>query len=137
MDTDSGKVSQGVRNAFWFRGMQGGLKNQFECLKAFFESNFTEDLKKFDVPILISHGDDDQIAPIGASARAVAKLVKKATQKIYPHVLMRPGRHTRRPTQRRPAGIPFDPKSLCRRLTGDTATADCSSVIGFPLLFSF
>ena len=78
------KVSQGVRDAFWFQGMQGGLKNEFDCIKAFSETDFTEDLKKFDVPTLIIHGDDDQIVPIGASADASSKLVKNATLKVYP-----------------------------------------------------
>ena len=77
------KVSQGVRDAFWVRGMQGGLKNQFDCIKAFSETDFTEDLKKFDVPTLIIHGDDDQIVPIDASAHASSKLVKNATLKVY------------------------------------------------------
>ena len=77
------KVSQGVRDAFWFRGMQGGLKNQLDCIKAFSESDFTGDLKKFDVPTLIVHGDDDQIVPIGASAQAASKLVPHATLKVY------------------------------------------------------
>jgi len=78
------KVSQGVRDAFWLRGMQGGLKNQLDCIKAFSETDFTEDLKRFDVPTLIVHGDDDQIVPIGASAHASAKLVKNATLRVYP-----------------------------------------------------
>ena len=78
------KVSQGVRDAFWLRGMQGGLKNELDCIKAFSETDFTEDLEKFDVPTLIIHGDDDQIVPIGPSAHASAKLVKRATLKIYP-----------------------------------------------------
>ena len=78
------KVSQGIRDAFWFRAMQGGLKNQLDCIKAFSETDFTEDLKKFDVPTLIIHGDDDQIVPIGASAHASSKLVKHPTLKIYP-----------------------------------------------------
>jgi non-heme chloroperoxidase len=77
------EVSQGVRDAFWFQGMQGGLKNELECIKAFSETDFTEDLKKFDVPTLIIHGDDDQIVPIVASALASSKLVKDATLKIY------------------------------------------------------
>jgi len=84
------KVSQGVRDAFWFRGMQGGLKNQLDCIKAFSETDFTEDLQKFDVPTLIIHGDDDQIVPIGPSAHASSKLIKFATLKIYhgaPHGL--------------------------------------------------
>lgn len=80
----SAKVSQGVRDAFWFRGMQGGLKSQFDCIKAFSETDFTEDLKKIDVPTLIIHGDDDQIVPIGTSAHPSSKLLKFATLKIYP-----------------------------------------------------
>ena len=78
------KVSQGVRDAFWFRGMQGGLKNELDCIKAFSETDFTGDLRKFDVPTLIIHGDDDQIVPIGASAHGSSKLVKNATLKVYP-----------------------------------------------------
>ncbi len=78
------KVSQGVQDAFWFRCMQGGLKNVLECVKAFSETDFTEDLKKFDVPTLLIHGDDDQIVPIGASALIASKVVKNATLKIYP-----------------------------------------------------
>jgi len=76
-------VSQGVRDAFWFQGMQGGLKNELDCIKAFSETDFTEDLKKFDVPTLIIHGDDDQIVPIGASALISSKLVRNATLKVY------------------------------------------------------
>jgi non-heme chloroperoxidase len=64
--------------------MQGGLKNELDGIKAFSETDFTEDLKKFDVPTLIIHGDDDQIVPIGPSAHASSKLVKHATLKIYP-----------------------------------------------------
>jgi non-heme chloroperoxidase len=78
------KVSQGVRDGFWCRAMQGGLKNQLDCIKAFSETDFTEDLKKFDVPTLIIHGDDDQIVPIKASALLSAKLVKGAVLKVYP-----------------------------------------------------
>ena len=78
------KTSQGVRDAFWLQGMQGGLKNQLDCIKAFSETDFTEDLNKFDMPTLIIHGDDDQIVPIGASAHASSKLVQNATLKIYP-----------------------------------------------------
>jgi non-heme chloroperoxidase len=77
------KVSQGVRDAFWFRGMQGGIKNQLDCIKAFSETDFTGDLKKFNVPTLIIHGDDDQIVPIDASAHAAAKLIQYATLKVY------------------------------------------------------
>lgn len=78
------KVSQGVRDAFWLQGMQAGFKNAYDCIKAFSETDFTEDLKKFDVPTLFIHGEDDQIVPIDASAKAAAKLVKNATLKIYP-----------------------------------------------------
>jgi non-heme chloroperoxidase len=77
-------VSQGMIDWFWFQGMQAGHKNAFDCIKAFSETDFTGDLKKFDVPTLIVHGDDDQIVPIGAAAIAAAKLVKNATLKIYP-----------------------------------------------------
>lgn len=78
------KISHGVRDAFWFQGMQGGLKNELDCIKAFSETDFTGDLKKFDVSTLIIHGDDDQIVPIGASAHASVKLIKNATLKVYP-----------------------------------------------------
>ena len=78
------KVSQGMIDSFWFQGMQAGCKNTFDCIKAFSETDFTEDLKKFDVPTLILHGDDDQIVPIGAAALRSAKLVANATLKICP-----------------------------------------------------
>jgi non-heme chloroperoxidase len=78
------KVSQGMIDSFWLQGMQAGHKNTFDCIKAFSETDFTEDLKRFDVPTLIIHGDDDQIVPIGAAALNSAKLVKNATLKIYP-----------------------------------------------------
>ena len=77
------KVSQGVMDSFWLQGMRAGHKNTFDCIKAFSETNFTEDLKKFDVPTLIVHGDDDQIVPIGAAAHRAVKLVKNATLKVY------------------------------------------------------
>jgi non-heme chloroperoxidase len=77
------KVSRGVQDAFWLQGMAGGLKNEYECVKAFSETNLTEDLEKFDVPTLIIHGDDDQIVPIVASALRSSKLVKGSTLKIY------------------------------------------------------
>ena len=78
------KVSQGVRDSFWLQGMQAGFKNAYECIKAFSETDQTQDLAKFDVPSLFIHGDDDQIVPIGASSQAAAKLVAGATLKIYP-----------------------------------------------------
>jgi non-heme chloroperoxidase len=78
------KVSQGLRDSFWLQGMQCGIKAAYDCIKAFSETDFTGDLKKFDVPTLILHGDDDQIVPIGASALLSSKLVKGATLKIIP-----------------------------------------------------
>jgi non-heme chloroperoxidase len=77
------KVSQGMQESFWLQGMMAGHKNAYDCIKAFSETDFTEDLKKFDVPTLILHGDDDQVVPIGAAALESAKLVKHATLKIY------------------------------------------------------
>ena len=78
------KVSEGVRDSFWMQGMQAGFKAAVDCIKAFSETDFTEDLKKFDVPTLVMHGDDDQIVPIGASAMLSSKLVKGSTLKVYP-----------------------------------------------------
>jgi non-heme chloroperoxidase len=77
------KVSQGLRDDFWRQGMQAGFKGVFDCIKAFSETDFTEDLKKFDVPTLMIHGDDDQIVPIGASALLSAKLIENAQLKVY------------------------------------------------------
>jgi len=77
------KVSQGMRDSFWLQGMQAGLKNAYDCIKVFSETDQTEDLKKIDVPTLFIHGDDDQIVPIGASALLASKLVKGSTLKIY------------------------------------------------------
>jgi non-heme chloroperoxidase len=78
------QVSQGLRDSFWLQGMQCGLKAAYDCIKAFSETDLTEDLKKFDVPTLIMHGDDDQIVPIGASALLSSKIVKGAQLKVYP-----------------------------------------------------
>ena len=83
-------VSQGARDAFWFQSEQAGLKNAYECIKAFSETDLTEDLKRFDVPTLIIHGDDDQIVPIVASALRSSKIVEDAILKVYeggPHGL--------------------------------------------------
>jgi non-heme chloroperoxidase len=77
-------------DSFWLQGMQAGHKNTLDCIKAFSETDFTEDLKRFDIPTLIVHGDDDQIVPIGAAALRSSKLVRNATLKIYegaPHGL--------------------------------------------------
>jgi non-heme chloroperoxidase len=78
------KVSQGLRDTFWLQGMLCGFVGFYECIKVFSETDHTEDLKKFDVPTLIIHGDDDQIVPIGASAMLSSKIVKGATLKVYP-----------------------------------------------------
>jgi non-heme chloroperoxidase len=78
------KPSQGLIDWFWAQGMQAGHKNTYDCIKAFSETDLTEDLKKFDVPTLIVHGDDDQIVPIDAAGRASARLVKGSTLKVYP-----------------------------------------------------
>jgi non-heme chloroperoxidase len=78
------KASQGMIDWFWLQGMMGGHKNTYDCIKAFSETDFSEDLKKFDVPTLIIHGDDDQVVPIGAAGLASARIIKHATLKVYP-----------------------------------------------------
>jgi non-heme chloroperoxidase len=78
------KVSQGLRDSFWMQGMLCGHNAAYDCIKAFSETDFTEDLKKFDVPTLVLHGDDDQIVPIAASAILSSKLVKGAVLKVIP-----------------------------------------------------
>jgi non-heme chloroperoxidase len=83
-------VSQGLRDSFWLQGMLAGFKAIYDCIKAFSETDFTEDLKKFDVPTLVIHGDDDQIVPIGAAGLLSSKLIKNARLEIYkgaPHGL--------------------------------------------------
>jgi len=77
-------VSQGLRDWFWLMSMSVGVKGAYDCIKAFSETDLTEDLKKFDIPTLIIHGDDDQIVPIGAAALQSSKIVKDATLKVYP-----------------------------------------------------
>lgn len=78
------KVSQGMIDSFWLQGMQAGHKNTYDCIAAFSETDFTEDLKAFDVPTLIVHGDDDQIVPIDAAGRASATIVENANLIVYP-----------------------------------------------------
>jgi non-heme chloroperoxidase len=78
------KISEGIREHWWLQSMMGGIKAHYDCIKAFSETDFTEDLKKFDVPTLILHGDDDQIVPIGASALMSSKIVRNCTLKVYP-----------------------------------------------------
>ncbi|MDF3848374.1 alpha/beta fold hydrolase [Achromobacter denitrificans] len=78
------KVSQGLLDQFWLWGMQSGQKNAYECVKAFSETDFTEDLRKIDVPTLFMHGEDDQIVPVHDSAKKAARLVKTAKEIYYP-----------------------------------------------------
>jgi non-heme chloroperoxidase len=78
------KISEGIREHWWLQGMMGGMKAHYDCIKAFSETDFTEDLERFDVPTLILHGDDDQIVPIVASAPMSAKIVKNAMLKVFP-----------------------------------------------------
>jgi non-heme chloroperoxidase len=77
-------LSQGIVDSFWLQGMMGGLKGLYDCIREFSEVDYTEDLKKIDVPTLIIHGDDDQIVPIGAAGLLSAKIVPNATLKVYP-----------------------------------------------------
>ena len=84
------KPSQGIINAWYAQGMQAGIKNAYDCIKQFSEVDFTEDLKKIDVPVLVVHGSDDQIVPIDAAGKASAKIIKNAKLIIYegaPHGL--------------------------------------------------
>jgi non-heme chloroperoxidase len=84
------RISEGIRDSFWLQGMMAGLPGAYFCIKAFSETDQTEDLKKFDVPTLILHGDDDQIVPIGISALRSSKMIKNAVLKVYkgaPHGL--------------------------------------------------
>ena len=84
------KISEGVRESFWLQGMRAGFPASYFCIKAFSETDMTEDLKKIDVPTMVLHGDDDQIVPIADSALLSAKLIKNATLKVYqgaPHGL--------------------------------------------------
>jgi len=78
------KISEGIREHWWFQGMMGGVKAHYDCIKAFSETDFTEDLKKIDIPVLVMHGDDDQIVPIAAAGLRSAKILKNATLKVYP-----------------------------------------------------
>jgi non-heme chloroperoxidase len=79
---EGAKISKGVRDNFWLQGMTGSHKSQYDTIKAFSETDLTEDLKKIDIPVLVLHGDDDQIVPIDAAGRASAKILKNATLKV-------------------------------------------------------
>ena len=81
---EGAKISEGARENFWFQGMQSGVKGSYDCIKAFSETDFTEDLKKIDVPTLVMHGDDDQIVPFPDAGALSAKIVKGAQLKVYP-----------------------------------------------------
>lgn len=81
---EGAKISEGIRDHWWLQGMMGGVKPHYDCIKAFSETDFTEDLKKIKIPVLVMHGDDDQIVPIGASAHKSAELLGDATLKVYP-----------------------------------------------------
>jgi len=78
------KISEGIREHWWLQGMLGGMKAHYDCIEAFSETDFTEDLKKIDIPVLVMHGDDDQIVPIVAAGLLSAKILKNATLKVYP-----------------------------------------------------
>jgi non-heme chloroperoxidase len=78
------KISEGIREHWWLQSMLGSVKAHYDCIKAFSETDFTEDLKKIDIPVLVMHGDDDQIVPIGAAGLMSAKILKNATLKVYP-----------------------------------------------------
>ncbi len=78
------KISEGIREHWWLQGMLGSVKAHYDCIKVFSETDFTEDLKKIDIPVLVMHGDDDQIVPIVAAGPLSAKLLKNSTLKVYP-----------------------------------------------------
>jgi non-heme chloroperoxidase len=78
------RVSDGLRESFWLQGMMGSLKAEYDCIQAFSETDFTDDLRAIDVPTLVLQGDDDQIVPIGNAGRLQAELVRAATLKVYP-----------------------------------------------------
>ncbi|MEW2071793.1 alpha/beta hydrolase [Streptomyces sp. NPDC007346] len=81
---DDATVSQGLLDAFWLMSMAAGSKAAYDCVEQFSETDFTEDLKRIDIPVLVAHGDEDQIVPIGASAHKSAQLLPNATLKVYP-----------------------------------------------------
>jgi len=81
---EGAKISEGIVDHWWLQGMLGSAKSHYDCIKAFSETDFTEDLKKIDIPVLVLHGDDDQIVPIGAAGLLSSKILPKATLKVYP-----------------------------------------------------
>jgi non-heme chloroperoxidase len=78
------KISEGIREHWWLQGMMGGVKAHYDCIQAFSETDFTEDLKKIEIPVQVMHGDDDQIVPIAAAGLLSAKILKNATLNVYP-----------------------------------------------------
>jgi non-heme chloroperoxidase len=80
---DGAKINEGLRETFWLMGMAGGIKGHYDCIREFSEVDYTADLKKFDKPTLVIHGDDDQIVAIKAAGEKTAKIVKDATYKVY------------------------------------------------------
>ncbi len=119
------KVSEGVRESFWLQGMLAGLPASYFCIKAFSETDLTEDLKKFDVPTLILHGDDDQIVPIADAAMLSSKLVKNATLKNLPRRAARHVHHPERPGERRPPRIR-------QGIAGATSSGPTTSRVALP-----
>jgi non-heme chloroperoxidase len=99
------KISEGIREHRWLQGMMGGVKAHYDCIKAFSETDFTEDLRKIDIPVLVMHGDDDQIVPIGAAGLMSAKILKKATLKVYLGFPQRDADDQRGPDQHRSAVV--------------------------------
>ena len=99
------KVSQGMLDQFWLWSMQASLKSIYECIKAFSETDFTEDLKKFDVPTLVLHGEDDQVVPVKDSAKKSAKLIRGATGNLLSRRRPRYHSNSTGPSQRRLVGV--------------------------------
>ena len=122
------KVSQGLRDSFWLQGMQAGFKGVIDCIKAFSETDFTEDLKKFDVPTLIMHGDDDQIVPIGASAHALVQARQGRDAEGLSGLAARPVLDAQGPGQRGPARVPQGLSDRELGYTGDARTRGGSMI---------
>ena len=99
------KISEGIREHWWLQGMLGSIKGHYDCIKVFSETDTTEDLKKIDIPVLVLHSKDDQIVPIAAAGPMAAKLLKKATLKVYENYPARHAYNSCGPDQRRFAGV--------------------------------